>query len=61
MRKAAIQAALDDYRLSRSQAQRLMEEMGQKNGQGHFREFCFVIKQACEKYLKRFDKPQGKK
>jgi len=56
MRKAAIDAAIFDAKLSKAQIQRLRDAMDQRDGKGHFRPFCFAIKQACEKYLKRFDK-----
>ncbi|MEI6777996.1 MAG: retron system putative HNH endonuclease [Chloroflexales bacterium] len=55
MRKAAIYAAIYDEELTKSQAQRLLAAMDQRDGQGQFHEFCFVLKQACEKYLKRFE------
>ena len=55
MRKAAIEAAIYEGKLTKPKAERLLAEMDRRNDQGHFHEFCFVIKQACEKYLKRFD------
>ncbi|MBN1488049.1 MAG: TIGR02646 family protein [Anaerolineae bacterium] len=56
MRDDAVQGALFDGRpLSKGQVERLMAAMDERDGNGHFRKFCFVIKQACEKYLKRFD------
>ncbi len=35
--------------------------MNERDGDGNYRPFCFVIKQACERYLKRFEKPKAKK
>ena len=57
MRKAAIDAAIYAKRLTKPQALRLLAEMDRRTSQDHFHEFCFVIKQACEKYLKRFERP----
>jgi hypothetical protein len=61
MREQIIHEALFVERLSEAQVRRLMAAMDERDGNGNFRPFCFVIKQACEKYLKRFEKPQGKK
>lgn len=55
MRETAIQEALFEKPLTQVQAQRLMANIDQRDGNGNFRAFCFAIKQACEKYLKRFD------
>ena len=55
MRKEAIHVALFEKALTKAQAQRLMQAMDSRDSHGHFRQFCFAIKQACEKYLKRFD------
>ena len=59
MRKAAI-VALDLEELSEAKARRLMAAMNERDKDGNFRPFCFVIKQACEKYLKRFAQPKSK-
>lgn len=59
MRKAAI-GALDLEELSEAEARRLMAAMDERDKDGNFRPFCFVIKQACEKYLKRFAQPKSK-
>jgi uncharacterized protein (TIGR02646 family) len=61
MREQVIYEALFEKRLGDAQVRRLMEAMDQRDADGNFRPFCFVIKQACERYLKRFDKPKGKK
>lgn len=53
-RKEAIHHALFEDQLSKSQIQRLQAALGQPDGNGNYREFCFVIQQACERYLKRF-------
>jgi len=53
-RKTVIHAALYEENLSKGQVSRLMAAMDQLNISGQYREFCFVIKQACERYLKRF-------
>ena len=60
MRERAIYTAIYEESLTEPQAQRLLAEMDRRNGQGQFREFSFVIKQACEKYLKRFASPKRK-
>lgn len=41
--------------LNKSQIERLMAAMNERGSNGRFRQFCFVIKQACAQYLKRFD------
>lgn len=61
MRKQAIYEALFAKQLSEAQVRRLMAAMDERDGNGNFRAFCFVIKQACEKYLKRFEKPKSNK
>ncbi len=56
LREAAIQEALfADKSLSQGQVERLMAAMDERDSNGCFRKFCFVIKQACKKYLKRRD------
>ncbi len=55
MRAQAIHAAVFEERLTKAQAQRLMAAMDSRDGNGRFRQFCFAIKQVCEKYLKQFD------
>lgn len=56
MRAEAIQEALFDGKpLNRNQVERLMAAMDERDRNGCFRKFCFVIKQACAQYLKRFD------
>ncbi len=55
MRKEAIHSILFEKQLSKVQAERLMANIEERNSHGLFRPFCFAIKQACEKYLKRFD------
>lgn len=55
MREEAIYEAVFEKKLSKIQAQRLLATIDQRDGSGNFRAFCFAIKQACEKYLKRFD------
>ncbi len=56
MRRDAIYEALLEKELGKSQVQRLMTAMDERDSDGFFKPFCFAIKQACEKYLKRFDK-----
>lgn len=55
MREQAIHELLFVPRLSKSQVQRLMTAMDERDSNGFFTHFCFVIKQVCEKYLKRLD------
>jgi uncharacterized protein (TIGR02646 family) len=55
MREEAIAESIFARPLSKIQAQRLLATIEQRDGNGNFRAFCFVIKQACEKYLKRFE------
>jgi uncharacterized protein (TIGR02646 family) len=55
LREAAIHAALFEQRLSKGQAERLLAKMDERLDD-KFPQFCFVIKQACQKYLKRFDR-----
>jgi uncharacterized protein (TIGR02646 family) len=56
LRRTAIDAALYEDNLSKGQVSRLMAAMDLLDSNGQYREFCFVIKQACERYLKRFEK-----
>lgn len=55
MREQAIYVMLYEKKLSKVQAQRLMATIDERDSNGLYRPFCFAIKQACEKYLKRFD------
>ena len=55
LREQAIHGILFEKQLSESQAQRLMTRLEMRDGNGFFRPFCFAIKQACAKYLKRFE------
>ncbi len=55
LRRTAIHTALYEEQLSKSDAQKLCKAMDNLNAKGQFREFCFAIKQACERYLKRFN------
>lgn len=52
LRKAAIDSALYAEELTKTQAQRLLKELDRRDGDRNYREFCFVIKQACEKYIR---------
>lgn len=56
LRKTAIDEALFDVKLSRAQIIRLRDAMNERDGNGLFRPFCFAVRQACEKLLKRSDK-----
>lgn len=56
MRKEAIYTALFEQELSKRQVERLRDAMEQRDSHECFRQFCFVIKQACDRYLKRFNK-----
>lgn len=55
MRESAIYTMLFEEELSETQVERIMNAMDDRDGNNNFRPFCFVLKQACEKYLKRFD------
>jgi uncharacterized protein (TIGR02646 family) len=61
MREQVIYEALYADHLGEAQARRLLAAMDERGRDGNFRPFCFVIKQACERYLKRFEKPKAKK
>jgi uncharacterized protein (TIGR02646 family) len=52
-RKEVIHAALFASDASKGEIQRLMGAMSQRDSNGNYRQFCFVIKQACERYLQR--------
>ena len=60
MRNSVIHEALYVEQLGETQA-RLLAGMNERDGDGNYRPFCFVIKQACERYLRRFEKGKGKK
>jgi len=55
MRSDAIYVALIEQKLTKAQARQLMDAMDRRDDAGNFRQFCFAIKQACQKYLKRWD------
>jgi hypothetical protein len=39
-------------------AQDLLEKIYDRDTKGQFRPFCFVLKQACEEYIRRKEKAQ---
>jgi uncharacterized protein (TIGR02646 family) len=53
MRQQAIQTLLFESELSLTQAKDLLEKIYDRNTKGQFRPFCFVLKQACEEYIRR--------
>jgi len=55
MREQAIYVLLFEEKLSRSNVQRLVANIDKRDSDGLFRPFCFALKQACKKYLKRFE------
>lgn len=55
LRKASIDEALFAKELRSAQVERLRAEMDRRDDTGNYPEYCFVIKQACERYLRRFD------
>jgi uncharacterized protein (TIGR02646 family) len=61
MRQQAIQTLLFDAPLSIKQAEELLERMFDRNKKDQFRPFCFVLKQACEEYIKRQKQAQTRK
>jgi uncharacterized protein (TIGR02646 family) len=54
LRSNAIHVALFEDELSKGEVRRLQKAMDNLNAKGEYPEYCFVIKQACERYLKRF-------
>ena len=55
LRSTAIHTALFEEQLSKGDVQKLYKAMDSQNAKGQLREYCFAIKQACERYLKRFN------
>lgn len=53
MRQQAIQTLLFEDTLSLKQAEELLERMFDRDRKDQFRPFCFVLKQACEEYIRR--------
>jgi hypothetical protein len=53
MRQQAIQTLLFESELSLTQAKDLLEKIYDRNSKGQFRPLCFVLKQACEEYIRR--------
>jgi hypothetical protein len=39
--------------MSLRQAKEMLEKIYDRNTKGQFRPFCFVLKQACEEYIRR--------
>ncbi|MBW4467101.1 MAG: TIGR02646 family protein [Pegethrix bostrychoides GSE-TBD4-15B] len=58
LRKQAIDTLLFEPGISLKQAKDLLEKMYDRNATGQFRPFCFVLKQACEEYIRRKEKAQ---
>ena len=54
LRRTAIDAALFEEKLSKGEVKRLCKAMDSLNSKGQLHEFCFAIKQACERHLRRF-------
>jgi uncharacterized protein (TIGR02646 family) len=53
LRKQAIETLLFEPEMSLRQAEILLEKIYDRNSKGQFRPFCFVLKQACEEYIRR--------
>lgn len=53
-RKLIIEDFLSDH-WSKKQVLRFMKALDETDASGRYQEFCFVLKQVCERYLKRFD------
>jgi uncharacterized protein (TIGR02646 family) len=60
-RKVAIDELLFADEVSEAQARRLQEEVMQRNSQGQFKAFCFVLEQACREYIRRLEKKRAKR
>jgi uncharacterized protein (TIGR02646 family) len=61
LRKKVIQSVLIDLRLSQSQLERLILTYGERDKNGKFRPFCFVVQQIANKMLtKQKRKSKGK-
>jgi uncharacterized protein (TIGR02646 family) len=58
MREQAIEGFLFESQISLKQAQDLLGKIYDRNTKGQFRPFCFVLKQACEEYIRRKEKAQ---
>lgn len=58
MRQAAIDTVLIEANLSLKQAETLLEKIYNRDAQKRFRPFCFVLKQACQEYIRRKKKQQ---
>lgn len=58
MRYQMIQEFLFEEGISLTQAQTLLEKIYDRNPKGEFRPFCFVLKQACEEYIRRVKQKQ---
>lgn len=61
MREQAIQTVLFDAALSLKQAEKLLEKIYDRNAKGELRPFCFVLKQACQEYIRRVERKQARK
>jgi uncharacterized protein (TIGR02646 family) len=60
MRKQRIDTFLYDSNTSLQQAQVLLEKIYDRDSKGQFRPFCFVLKQACEEYIRRGKQKQSR-
>ncbi|MBW4622133.1 MAG: TIGR02646 family protein [Cyanosarcina radialis HA8281-LM2] len=53
MRQQAIESLLFESEIGLKQAENLLEKIYDRNTKGQFRPFCFVLKQACQEYIRR--------
>jgi uncharacterized protein (TIGR02646 family) len=53
MRKQAIETLLFESEMSLTQAKNLLEKIYDRDAKEQFHPFCFVLKQACEEYIRR--------
>jgi uncharacterized protein (TIGR02646 family) len=53
MRAQAIDEFLFESKISVRKAQDFLKKIYDRNTKGQFRPFCFVLKQACEEYIRR--------
>ena len=56
LRQKVIESTILNPLLSLEEAKTLLKNIYQRDSKNKFRPFCFVLKQACEEYIRRLEK-----
>jgi uncharacterized protein (TIGR02646 family) len=61
LRRERIEETFFTTRMSEAQVRQLRDSVYQKDREGRYREFCFMIFQACELYLRKLERSRARR